>query len=177
MLPNVVTKTLSLSAPNHCDDNTDEEEADSSEIGFNLKKIDRFVPDTERANVVGKAVRSVFTNVRERFQAVNENRAIAVEEERDPFEFVDEASGSPLMEIRAAKRKREDVGEHGGKRKKRNKISESIGKLDMKRVQMVGWGGGGRREGICVCERQIDRQKTSSKFGIPINIQIAFHDS
>ena len=138
MLPNVVTKTLSLSAPNHCDDNTDEEEADSSEIGFNLKKIDRFVPDTERAKVVGKAVRSVFTNVRERFQAVNENRAIAVEEERDPFEFVDEASGSPLMEIRAAKRKRGDVEEHGGKRKKRNKISESIGKLDMKRVQMVG---------------------------------------
>ena len=174
MLPNVVTKTLSLSAPNHCDDNTDEEEADSSEIGFNLKKIDRFVPDTERANVVGKAVRSVFTNVRERFQAVNENRAIAVEEERDPFEFVDEASGSPLMEIRAAKRKREDVGEHGGKRKKRNKLSESIGKLDMKRVQM-----GGEKGYVFVRDRQrqIDRQKTSFKFGIPINIQIAFHDS
>ena len=177
MLPNVVPKTLSLSALNHCDNKTDEGEADSPKIEFNLKKIDHFVDDTERAKVVEEPVRSVFTNVRERFQAMDENRAIAIEEERDPFEFVDEAIGLPLVEIRgirAAKRKRGDVGEPGGKRKKRNKLSESIGKLDMKRVQM-----GGEKGYVFVRDRQrqIDRQKTLFKFGIPINIQIAFHDS
>ena len=159
-MPNVAAKMLSLSAPNHCHDNTDEEEADSSEIGFTLKKLDRFVPDTEREKVVGKAVRSVFTNVRERFQAVDENRP--VQEERDPFEFVDEASGSPLMEIRAAKRKRGDVGEPEGKRKKRNKISESIGKLDIASSD-----GGGARRDVFVRDRQrqTDRDRQTDRQG------------
>ena len=41
-------------------------------------------------------------------------------------------------------------------------------------------GGGGDEKGYVFVrdrQRQIDRQKTLFKFGIPINIQIAFHDS
>jgi hypothetical protein len=107
-IPEKIVPTLSLSVPVPCEENTDEQ-------GFSLQKD---VLDVDRI-ATPPTVRSVFTNVRERFQPANTSFP---DDDIDPFEFRDEDYTSPL-----SKRKRKSRDEERSGAKKRRKSQDTGG--------------------------------------------------